>query len=129
MKNYKHSVCVMSLKRAASKKMSLNQTLQHRTSKKENKCKIYSFLPVNFNGNVYNWYHSIPHFQLYHILAVQLNRYKFQFLIKFKRSIPCVRFMCITHKPNVQQENVLKPNASAILAADQVSFSISLIYH
>ena len=32
-------------------------------------------------------------------------------------------------KPNVQQENVLKPNAPAILAADQVSISISLIYH
>ena len=37
--------------------------------------------------------------------------------------------MCITHKPNVQQENVLKSNVPAILTPDQVSFSISLIYH
>ena len=103
--------------------------LQHRTSKKENQCKTYLFSYVDFDGNIYNWHHSIPCFQLYHIRAVQLNRFELQFLIELKRNILCVRFICIMYKPNVQQENVLNSKVPAILAADEVYFSISLIYH
>ena len=50
-----------------------NAPAQNKQKKK--KCSIYSFLSTNFNENLNNRYHSIPYLQLYHILAVQLNRY------------------------------------------------------